>query len=273
MQDFQVGGERRSRSVAFDATNRDGLIVTAGVLANRTQEGSLLDEMYRKLSDEGYEPFATKSRDLDIPKYKIYNILQDHNGRAGICADRNPPNLMQAEAAHSAIVLDELEVATKDSVVIVDGDRDKGKNLHRGVRGIDIVAPPIVNCIRSEMYYPHSLLADLVAGAVADDINENGYEAVLSNLLGSVVHSYVDTTQTPERFAEANYAIDKKAEKVPDITYDHGRGETRQERVSCWYQGVFASTKSEQPMSDSINPAVQILRGMGCNEVADWLAE
>lgn len=45
MQDFIVDEDSRSRSIGFDATDRQDLVVTVGVLLNRTQKDTLLDNL------------------------------------------------------------------------------------------------------------------------------------------------------------------------------------------------------------------------------------
>ena len=46
MQDFIVDEDSHPRSIGFDATDRQDLVVTVGVLLNRTQEATLLDDLY-----------------------------------------------------------------------------------------------------------------------------------------------------------------------------------------------------------------------------------
>lgn len=79
MQDFAVDDATYPRSIGFDATERDGLVVTVGVALTRTQEAHLLDVLYRKLNTEGYLPFRTKSRDLSLTPNKIDEVLQNYS--------------------------------------------------------------------------------------------------------------------------------------------------------------------------------------------------
>jgi len=271
MQDFEVGARKQKKSVGLDATDRGRTVVTVGVLANRTQEARLLEEMYRNLRDYCYKPFRTKSRDLDIPQDTIYEILDSHRSKIGVCIDRNPPDLRYAEAAHSAIIIDELEMAVDESIAIVDGDKNRADSLYRAADGVGKPLPPVVNCIRSELYYPHSLFSDLVAGALADDINEDNNDRVY-RVLDEKVDTYVETTQGGERYAKANESIDRKSADIPEVWYEQRRAEDFQERVNCWYQGIFGSRSSDRPMSDSVNPAAQRLEAMDCTEVAEWLS-
>lgn len=129
MQDFIVDKESHPRSIEFDATDRHNLVVTVGVLLNRTQEATLLDDLYQTIYDEGYRPFRTKSRDLSLPPDKVHKLVLRCSGKIGICIHQQDVKLPYAEAVHSAILLDELSVTTDDTRAIVDGDRDRADKL------------------------------------------------------------------------------------------------------------------------------------------------
>jgi len=272
MQDFSVNGKERPKSVGFDATKRYGLVVTVGVLVNRTQEAILLDTLYQELADEGYKPFQTKSRDLSIPDEKIKSIITNCNGRLVVCIHQDDVNLTYAEAVHSAIALDRLHVTTDNTIAIVDGNNDKAVKLHQAASSIDIVSPAIVNCVRSELYYPHLLLADLVAGYVADIINDNRISTGETNQKS---YYFIDTTRNQRggQWGCAYSAVARNEGPEPSATFKQRSGQTVQKRVNCWFHGVMADTHSPQPDSDGIQPVIGRLNAMECNDVATWLAE
>ncbi|WP_135854752.1 hypothetical protein [Halorussus salinus] len=274
MQDFVVDGESRAWSIGFDATKRDGVLVTVGVLVNRTQEARLLERLYVALSDDGYRPFRTKSRDLSLPPRKLRGVLLRCAGKVGICVHRDYVTLSYAEATHSAILLDELGVPTTDAVVIMDGDESRADLLYHAASGIEVVPPPVVNCARAELYYPHLLLADFVAGAVAGQIRSDS--TVVSGVSpgGSVV-SVKDTTGSSHAGRwDRGYAAAARSEgETPRPAFEQRYADSLRERVSCWFRGQFGNRDSLPPTSDGIAPVVGRLEAVDCEAVATWLSE
>ncbi|RDI71981.1 hypothetical protein [Halopelagius longus] len=272
MQDFIVDDQPRSRSIGFDATDRQNVVVTVGVLLNRTQEASLLDDLYRTISDDGYLPFRTKSRDLSLPSQKVVDILRRCNGKVGICVHTDDVKLPFAEAVHSAMILNNLGVTTDDTIAIVDGDESRAEKLYQGASAIDIVPPSIVNCVRSELYYPHLLLADLVAGIIADAVSEDS--AVLSSISPEgPVEAIINTTQDSQQgFWGRGYSAVARGEgEVQRATYEQRYASSLRERVTCWFNGSFGQTHAPPPESDGVQPVVGRLNAIGCSDVAMWL--
>jgi len=52
MRDFEVGGRHRSRSVGFDGTQRDGVVVTVGISVTRNEEAILRTSSTRSIGTE-----------------------------------------------------------------------------------------------------------------------------------------------------------------------------------------------------------------------------
>lgn len=274
MQDFVVGDESRAWSIGFDATKRGDLLVTVGVLVNRTQEAILLENLYQELADDGYLPFRTKSRDLSLPPRKIQNVLIQCRGEIGICIHQNDVILPYAEATHSAILLDELNVTTNDTVAIVDGDVSRANFLYHATSGIEIVPPPVVNCTQSELYYPHLLLADLVAGSVANQIDSNPEVANTASPEGSVSIVNDTTTSSHEgRWGRGYSAVARSEGAVSRPSFEQRYASSLQERVTCWFHGLFGHRGSQPPISDGVRPVVGRLEALGCESVATWIDE
>lgn len=274
MQDFNVDDNPRPRSIGFDATDRRDLVVTVGVLLNRTQEATLLDDLYQTIYDDGYRPFRTKSRDLSLPPTKVQNLLLRCNGKVGICIHQDDVKLPFAEAVHSAILLDELSVTTDDTIAIVDGDQGRADQLYQAVTAIDLVPPSVVNCAQSELYYPHLLLADLVAGVVADTIAEDP-SAFLSASNDGPVEILLDTTRSSRkgRWGRGYSAAARGEGEVQRSKFEQRYADSVRERVSCWFHGTFGKTHAPPPNTDGVQPVVGRLNAIGCTDVATWLAE
>jgi hypothetical protein len=272
MQDFVVDDAEYSRSIGFDATNRDGLVVTVGVSVNRTQEALLLDTLYRELHSEGYLPFRTKSRDLSVPPEKIESVLLNCRGEVGICIHQDSVKLPYAEAVHSAIILDELAVPTNKSIVIVDGDESKAALFHYATGGVDVVPSPVVHCTRSELYYPHLLLADLIAGWLADQI-ESSPRAAYDWTPTEPVSVIQNTTAGGERWGSGYNAAARSEGGVRRPTFEQRYGSSFQERVTCWFHGWFGNQHAHPPASESVSPVAGRLRAIECTEIAQWIVE
>ncbi|RBI59467.1 hypothetical protein DMJ13_22940 [halophilic archaeon] len=274
MQDFIVDDEPRARSIGFDATDRQGTIVTVGVLVNRTQEAMLLGTLYEELSEHYYLPFRTKSRDLTLPPEKIHEVLLQCNGEVGICIHQGDVTLPYAEAVHSAILLKELSVTTNDTVAIVDGDGSRANQLYQSSSGIDVVPPAIANCTQSELYYPHLLLADLVAGSIADRINENPGAASEVTLNDPVTMIRNTTSSTQDGAWGRGYSsVARQEGEVENPTFEQRYASSFRERIACWFRGQFGDRNADPPTSDGISHVVGRLEALGCEGIATWMIE
>ncbi len=272
MQDFVVDDVRASQSIGFDATKRENLTVTVGVLVNRTQEAMLLDALYEELGEDGYLPFRTKSRDLSLSSDEIRSVMRRCTGRIGICIDQDEVTLSYAEATHSAILLSELNVPTDGTIAIVDGDRSRADLLYHAASGIDIVPPAVVNCTQSEFYYPHLLLADLIAGNVADQVETDPMVATRVSPEGPVEAVADTTTNSRNGRWERGYSASARSEgDVQRPTFEQRYADSLRKRVSCWFRGSFGDRDSHPPTSDGVAPVVGRLEALDCTDIATWL--
>ncbi|QCW05311.1 hypothetical protein [Natrinema pallidum] len=270
MQDFTVGEGTQTQSIGFDATKRSKTVVTVGVLLNRTQEALLLDDFCETIRDDGYLPFRTKSRDLSLDPETATKILSNCNGEVAICTHQGDVTLEYAEAVHSAIIINELNITTDNTIAIVDGSRSRADNLAQAVTPFETTPPPITNCVQSEFYYPHLLLADLVAGAIADTFRETD-RYLPSISLGEPVGPLVDTTSRRDRWNRGYSAVARGEGEIQQPTYEQRYADSVKERVSCWFQGQFGKTHAPSPESDGVRPVVGRLKAMECESAATWL--
>lgn len=274
MQNFIVDENSRPRSIGFDATDRQDLVVTVGVLVNRTQEATLLNDLYQTIHGDGYRPFRTKSRDLSLPPAKVRQLLLGCNGKVGICVHQDDVKLPFAEAVHSAILLDELSVTTDDTIAIVDGDQGRADKLYQTAGAIDVVPPSVTNCVQSELYYPHLLLADLIAGVVADTLAADPTDLPSASDDGPVEMILETTPESRKGRWGRGYSAAARGEgEIQRAKFKQRYADSVRERVSCWFHGTFGKTHAPPPESDGIQPVVGRLEAMGCSDVATWLAE
>ena len=271
MQDFEVDGDAYSSSIGFDATKRGGIVVTVGVFVNRSQEALLLEDLYRELNTHDYLPFRTKSRDLSLPTDAVIDVAHSCRGTIGVCIHRDGNvKLPYTEAVHSAILLDEMNISTNKTIVIVDGDASRADRLYHAASGVEVVSPPVVSCVNSEMYYPHLLLADLVAGEVADKIQSKQPVPFSADDLVSVD----TTTGTRDGAWGKGYSAAARSKgSTPNPTFEQRFGYSPRARISCWFQGIFGSDQVEPPETDSVAPVVGRLKSISCTDVANWIAE
>lgn len=240
---------------------------------NRTQEAMLLNDLYRELNDDGYLPFRTKSRDLSLSPDKIHDVVQSCTGEIGICIHQDDVTLSYAEATHSAILLSELNVTTDDTIVIVDGERSRADLLYHATSGIEVVPPTIVNCTQSELYYPHLLLADLLAGVVADKVQPDPAVTNQISPEDSVVAVEDTTDSRGGQWNRAYSAVARSEGNVPQPNFEQRYADSLQKRVSCWFRGQFGDRDSHPPNSDGVTPVIGRLEALGCTDVATWLGE
>jgi len=172
------------------------------------------------------------------------------------------------------MILDELNVATDEAIAITDGGRSHADKLYQSSAAINVVPPPVTNCVQSELYYPHLLLADLVAGVIADAVVD-GASIPSSTPQSYSIEHIMDTTD--ERFSErwnrGYSAVSRNEGEVQRPTYQQWRADSVRERANCWFHGHFGSTRAPPPESDGILPVVNRLDAIGCDDVASWLNE
>lgn len=272
MRDFEVGGRHRGRSVGFDATHRSGVVVTVGISLTRDEEALLLEDLYQTLHTHGYDPFRTKSRDLDLPPEDVIAVLKRCTGEVGVYYHTDGVNLGYAEPTHSAMLLQNLEAPPNDTVAIVDGADGHAKKLYRAADGMGLSPPPVAHCPRSELYFPHLLLADLAAGVLADKLTDD-VSALSSTTPTDPIQVLEDTTPSSYQgdWNRGYESVARQSGRTPEPPFVQLRADSVRERVACWFHGYFGTTNGPAPTTDSVTPVVSRLQTLECREVATWL--
>lgn len=210
-------------SIALDASTIGDTTVTVAVSATRNDELDVLDSLCRHADRVesttvagdgdgrtvlgGFEPFATKSRDLDRNADRRFFecVIAEHRSRIrGLRhVHRGNPSTHDIEAIHSAILVNDiLSRWHEHPLVLLDGDETKGISLRKALDGLGVVAPGLTHCVRAELYYPHSLLADLVAHYVAGLI-ETGTDSFQNPLVRTPHAKQTRTNEWGERTVDS----------------------------------------------------------------------
>lgn len=274
MQDFEVNGDNKPESVAFDATDRHGSIVTVGVCLNRSQEATLLDDLYNQLKSCDYRPFETKSRDLELPPGVVAALISQYDDHIGVCVHPDAaPKLPYAEATHSAILLERLITTVYGTVGIVDGDESRAEQLVYATEGLGFEPPPVANCVQGERYYPHILLADLIAGEVADALADGALSAgsITCGSLEPVINTLSGSES--DQWERAYDAVARGNSEHEYPTVEQRYAESTQSRIVCWFRGQMGKKHAPGPATSSTQPVARRLEAMGNDTVAEWIEE
>lgn len=156
------------------------------------------------------------------------------------------------------MLVDDLVSPQEDRMIIVDGNEQKARPVVNAIVGLRDTTPSVSHCVKSETYYPQSLLADLTASYV-------------SHLLASDSYDYSDPffevpdaeSSEGERWSKAYHSM-----KTLDVGYVPGNtvqyiGNSPKERAKCWYHGGMAQNGASHPASDSINSIIQVSDRLG----------
>lgn len=265
MNDFAAGDTTFTRSIALDASTVGSVTVTVAVSATRAEEWEVLDSIYDAAEGIGFRPFLHKANDLqydanveffeslchDVP---VEVLATTHLGRDGSDPER-------VEAVQSALLVS--EIATPETVVLVDGGEAKASAFTRAISGVVHEPPPTTHCIRAEQYFPTSLLADICASHLAHRIT-------------SPQDCTTVTPSAPEAKSRYDGAWGKAYSSLFETTANYQRtpvqtkrGRSVRERVRCWYDGTVAVGDGEYPMTDSLTPVVNVAKERGFERLAD----
>ncbi|ERH11332.1 MAG: hypothetical protein J07HB67_00339 [halophilic archaeon J07HB67] len=136
MKQFSIDGEGYCRSLAFDASRKDGRMVTVGVEATRKQEAELLDTCCQE-QESNYTPFNKKYDPTESERVPVGSLISSFPGKVAIALQRDPPNaLTKTEAADSAVLYSKLQVDST-AVVIADGGERHAELLGRVLKSRD----------------------------------------------------------------------------------------------------------------------------------------
>lgn len=277
-------------SIALDASTIGDTTVTVAVSATRNDELDVLDSLCRHADQVesttvvgdrngrtvlgGFEPFATKSRDLDRNTDRRFfeSVIAEHRTRIrGFRhVHRGKPNTHDIEAVHSAILVkDVLSGWRERPLVLLDGDETKGNSLRKALDGLGIAVPGLTHCVRAELYYPHSLLADLAAHYVAGLIEAGTYS--FQNPLVRTPHAKRTRTNEWGRAYSGLETLESAYSPAVDRTRT---GTTPAERARCWFDGAVSTGGDDgSPATDSVTPVVNYLETRGYERVARELSK
>jgi len=265
---FRTEESEFNKSIAIDASTIGDITVAVSVYAGRRDELDILDSIYRAAENYPFFPFRDKSHDLSHTTHSDFFeqvitanvdrlLTTVHLGNDGSDQER-------VEAVQSAVLVKQLNPV--NTLVILDGNKDKATRFGRAVSGIMDELPPIATCVKSELYYPSSLLADLCASRLAHEIDHPR-------------HCSAVTPETPITKEEFNHywgpaynSMINSADEVQVEPITQYRAETVRTRMNCWFEGYMGGG-DPYPTDRSIKPIVKYAQRYGYNELAKRLSE
>lgn len=247
-------------SLAVDSSTRGDTTVTVAVgLSSRTEEFELLDDLSRiarRRNVTDFKLFSGKARNIGVEEKSEFferviaccrgKLTGYHHVRKG------SETFHDIEAVHTALLVDSFLAPYEDRVVIVDGGKQKAEPVVDALSGLRDAIPSVTHCLKSEIYYPQSLLADLAASYLSHVVETGRYD--YSNPVLRTPYA----ERTEDRWGEAFSAMKRGsgAYRVPELTAL--RGGSPNQRVQCWYHGGMARGGAKSPPSDSITPIIRL---------------
>jgi len=265
---FRTDESEYNKSIAIDASTIGDVTVTVSVYADRREELTILDSIYRAAENYPFFPFRNKSHDLDHTSDSDFFeqtiaanvdrlIATVHLGNDGSDQER-------VEAVQSAVLVKQLN--PDNTLVILDGNEDKAIRFGRAISGITDEIPPIATCIKSELYYPSSLLADLCASRLAHEIDHPRHCSEVTP----------ETPITKEKFnhhwGPAYNSMINSADEVQVEPITQHRAETVRTRMNCWFEGYMGGG-DPFPTDRSVNAVVRYVEREGYHELANHLSK
>lgn len=259
LQPFEIAGSEMESTIAIDSSTRDNTTVTIAVeLQNRANEFELIDELSaiaRHQNVTEFKLFSNKANDLSRGEYTGFfdEILDSwsENVRGYRHRSYGAESQHDIEALHSVFLIDDLLDRFEDRVVIVDGSRQKADPVVSALNKLRHDVPTIVHCPKSELYYPQSLLADLLAS----HLSYRCQSATYSN--DSVPMELPFANHVKGEWGTAFSALKSGGKKYRPLKTSILRGETPAERVQCWYHGNIPRNSAERPVTDSLAPIIK----------------
>ena len=266
--------ERYESSIALDASTHGDVTVASAVTTTRKREVQILQSIVDAFENIEVEfiPFKTKSRRIDKEEHKTAYVrtidanssqihqLQFHHSSA-------QTNQHYTEAVLTAILSETLTSKTdQNPLIIVDGDANKLDTFARAYYELGDELPEVTNCVQSERYYPQCLLADLSAGFVACQIDNDRYDYE-SPLLRAPAADTHFAEEWGRAFAYLQTNPDVSVERVPVKT---GYSGSPGGRAEMWYSGRMGrNTQSRARVG--LNTIISRIRDMGYPDVAEAL--
>lgn len=289
MNPFRTPQETYEASIALDASTVGNTTVTVAVYVTRQQEMEILDSIYEYGRDERIRPFIEKAADYDWSVSSIRQMFENvvsenHSYLRAVShnADTNGnSDTQQIEAIHSAILVGELlDERRHDRVaghgtthqrpkplVIVDGGKQSLDPFLDALTGVHNGEIAVTHCVKAELYYPQALLADLAANHLAHAIEEGTY-----SYANPTLPTPVAKREKYDAWTDGITGIKQRRGELDPVEMNQKWGETAQERVCCWYDGVVAPGRNaERPITDSTNRVVQCMAKNGYERLAKRL--
>lgn len=285
MRLFQTESSKYNSSIAIDASTVGETTVTIAVHATRNEEVCILNNILQnsdyiesdimlgsgkeKTRVGGFSVFSTKASDLDNDTDEVFfkKVIKEHNNLIVGFYHRHDKhtNTEDIEAVHSAILIhDIININEESPLILLDGDKNKGKNLVRAFSKLSDKNLPIVNCFQAEYYYPHALLADITANYFARKIDKESF-----NHSNSLINIYSAKYKEQNKWGKSFHSLKNSDEKYTIEPITQRRADSRAERIRCWYDGIVTSDKRLKSVkTDSINPISQYLKNNGYDELA-----
>lgn len=268
MRPFRAQGSIYEQSIAIDASTIDGITVTVAVEAQREDELDILNGIYTASDGYDFYPFRNKSHDLEYQEsIDLFDTVIDANGAyltATAHLGNDGSNPERVEAVQSAVLAHQL--ASSDKLVILDGDEDKADRFGSAIAGIADEIPPVTTCIKSELYYPTSLLADLCASHLAYTIDHPRH-------CSNVVPEAPETkTEYADYWGQAYSSMVTQRHPVEIEPITQRNAQTVPRRIDCWFNGYMGGGKPHGE-GRSVKPIVEYTRQKGYDELARRLSE
>lgn len=259
LRSFTIAGSDISSSIAIDSSTRNNTTVTVAVeLADRFEELRLIEEMSevaRRENVTDFKLFSHKASDIDIDNDSFFEQIIDKRRESLVGfhhVQRGNETQHEVEAVHTALLIDSLLDPLEDRVIIIDGGRQKANPAVHALFGLREAIPSITHCIRSELYYPQNLLADLTA-------------SYLSHAIETATYDYADpllrtpyAERTEQRWGAAFSALKRRTGTYRSVDLTQLRGNSPRERAQCWFQGGMAHSGARQPTTNSITPIIRV---------------
>ena len=266
MNPFTAGDTTYDRSIAIDASTVGDITVTVGVGAERTDELEILDTIYTAAEGYPFFPFRDKSHDLDygssVEFYERVIDANSHRLNATTHLGRDGSDPERVEAVQSAVLTH--QIGDSNSLVILDGNKDKTERFGRAIAGLSDHCPPVTSCIQSEIYYPTSLLADLCANHLARQIDHPRHCSELTPSAPITKESY------NQYWGIAYNSMINSSKQVRTEPVEQRRAETVCARMNCWFNGQMGGGEPADH-SGSTQPIAIHARQKGYEELADRL--
>lgn len=263
MQEFTVGDRRQGHSLVLDASKRSDTIVTVGVAIPRSSEIALLAALHDRLRDSTHTPFRSKSADMALETLPEPVLDGSYPGRCVACVQRggDSAHLDAMEATQSAVLIDAVRPPPTDTVVIVDGGRDRGRRLLCAADELGVSPPPVATCVRGEQYYPQLMLADMLAAATAEAVGTERPVPADVELLSS----------EPSRVWSGYNAVRAKTATAQLPEYSQRAAKSVGERIVCWFRGEFGQPNASRPRTDSTASIAEQIKNDGHESLARWV--